>query len=199
MNLFLLAAKIDECAQYHCNKHCIKMILELTQMLYSAWWFGRDVFPLPELDPLPNDPYRPTHKNHPVSIWVRADPKHYNWTLALAFALSKQYYMRYGKFHACQAHLERLQALGAPENIGTETYDPPIGKRATIGFPNGIKYFDCAIHDDLFPSCAVYTDGQLNAIETYRKYYQTKNWSMKWKNMSPPHWYQKTAAVQNGF
>lgn len=199
MNLFLLAAKIDECAQYHCNKHCIKMILELTQMLYSAWWFGRDVFPLPELDPLPNDPYRPTHKNHPVSIWVRADPKHYNWALELAFALSKQYYLRYGKIHACQAHLERLQALGAPENIGKETYVPPICKRATIGLPDGIKYFDCAIHDDLFSDCAVYTDGQLNAVETYRKYYQTKAWTMKWKNMSSPYWYQNAAAVQNGF
>tara|TARA_B110000902_G_scaffold234824_1_gene279713 strand:- start:148 stop:492 length:345 start_codon:yes stop_codon:yes gene_type:complete len=81
MNLFLLAITLKECAAAHCDKHCIKMILELTQMLYSAWWFGRDVFPLPELDPLPNDPYRPTHLNHPVSVWVRADPKHYQWTL----------------------------------------------------------------------------------------------------------------------
>ena len=59
MNLFLLATTIRKCVEYHCDKHCIKMILELTQMLYSAWWFGRHTFPLPELDPSPNDPYRP--------------------------------------------------------------------------------------------------------------------------------------------
>ena len=34
MNLFLLATTLKECAANHCDKHCIKMILELTQMLY---------------------------------------------------------------------------------------------------------------------------------------------------------------------
>jgi len=28
---------------------------------------------------------------------------------------------------------------------------------------------------------------QLNAIETYRRYYKTKTWEMKWKEM--PKWY----------
>lgn len=190
MNLFLLASTLRKCAEYHCNKHCVKMILELTQMLYTAWWFGRDTFPLPELDPLPNDPYRPTHKNHPVSVWVRASPKHYQWTLDLAFELVRQYYLRYGKMHACMAHLERLQALGAPPHIGKETYVPPMAKRATTGLPDGIEYFDCAIHDDLFPKCAVYTNGQLNAIETYRRYYQTKSWDMKWGKVGQPLWFK---------
>ena len=160
MNLFLLATTIRKCAEYHCDKHCIKMIIELTQMLYSAWWFGRDTFPLPELDPSPNDPYRPTHKNHPVSVWVRADAKHYDWALNLAFSLVDQYYSRYGKIHACCAHLERLQALGAPPHIGIETYQPPSEKRATTGLPEGIAYFDCAINDEIFPQCAVYTNGR---------------------------------------
>lgn len=199
MNLFLLAGMIDECAAAHCNKHCIKMILELTQMLYTAWWFGRDQFPLPELDPLPNDPYKATHINHPVSIWVRADPTHYNWTLELAFALCKEYYQRYGKMHACIAHLERLQALGAPVRIKEETYQPPLQKRATIGLPPGIKYFDCAINDDFFNDCAVYQDGKLHAIATYRKYYMCKTWQMQWRNRKKPHWYQKIASGQGSF
>jgi len=80
-----------------------------------------------------------------VSVWVRADPKHYNWTLSLVFALVDEYYKRYGKIHACCAHLERLQALGAPEHIGEETYTPSENKRAYEGPDNGIKYFDCAI------------------------------------------------------
>ena len=191
MNLFLLATTIRKCAEYHCDKHCIKMILELTQMLYSAWWFGRDTFPLPELDPLPNDPYRPTHKNHPVSVWVRADAKHYDWALNLAFSLVDQYYSRYGKIHACCAHLERLQALGAPPHIGIETYQPPLEKRATTGLPEGIAYFDCAINDKIFPQCAVYTNGQLNAIQTYRRYYKTKtSWKMNWRCVGEPLWFK---------
>ena len=194
MNLFLLSATLRMCAEAHCDKHCIKMILELTQMLYTAWWFGRDEFPLPELDPLPNDPYRMTHKNHPVSVWVRASPKHYHWTLDLAFELVRQYYIRYGKIHACMAHLERLQALGAPPSVGIETYQPPLQKRATTGLPDGIQYFDCAINDELFPQCAVYTDGQLNAIETYRKYYTTKTWGMKWRVIGKPLWFKSQPA-----
>ena len=189
MNLFLLSSSLRKCAEYHCDKHCIKMILELTQMLYSAWWFGRDVFPHPELDPLPNDPYTPTHLNHPVSIWVRASPTHYTWTLNMAFELVRQYYCRYGKLHACMPHLERLQAMGAPPTVAKETYTPPAAKRATAGLPDGIAYFDCAIHDSVFPQCAVYTDGQLNAIETYRRYYQTKTWQMKWRGVGAPLWF----------
>lgn len=194
MNLFLLAASLRKCAEAHCDKHCIKMILELTQMLYTAWWFGRDTFPLPELDPLPNDPYRATHKNHPVSIWVRASATHYTWTLNLAFELVRQYYVRYGKIHACMAHLERLQALGPPPHVGQETYAPPLEKRATTGLPEGIQYFDCAINDQVFPQCAVYTNGQLNAIETYRRYYHTKTWQMKWRNVGHPLWFKSQPA-----
>ena len=101
----------------------IKMILETTQLLYTAWWFGRDTLPLPELDTCPHDPYRPTHKNHPSAIWVRADPKHYEWLLELGFSLCEEYYKRYnGKFHKCLTHLERLQSMGPPPKIKEETY-----------------------------------------------------------------------------
>ena len=38
MNLFLLDVDLKKCAQFHCNKHVVKMILELTQILYTCWW-----------------------------------------------------------------------------------------------------------------------------------------------------------------
>ena len=187
MNLFFLNYNVKSIASDHCNKHCIKMILELTQMLYTAWWFGRDHLPMPIMESCPYDPYRPTHKNHPVSIWVRASKIHYEWTLNIAFALCDEYYSRYGKIHKCVSHLERLQRMGAPKLISEETYAPPLTKRATAGLPSDIAYFDCAINDEVFPQCAVYTDGKLNAIETYRNYYKTKTWEMKWKKI--PKWY----------
>ena len=77
--------------------------------------------------------------------------------------------------------------MGAPKLISEETYAPPLTKRATAGLPSDIAYFDCAINDEVFPQCAVYTDGKLNAIETYRNYYKTKTWEMKWKEI--PKWY----------
>ena len=193
MNIFLLDMLASLAAAYHCDKHCIKMILETTQLLYTAWWFGRDDFPLPKLDPCPWDPYRATHQNHPSAIWVRASDKHYRWLLDLGYALCKQYYHRYGKFHKCMVHLDRLQEMGPPPKVAKETYQPPLHKRATIGLPSGIDYFDCAINDALWDQCAVYTDGQLNGVETYRRYYKTKSWALKWNKQTntAPVWYVK--------
>ena len=195
MNIFMLDFLTSLVAMSHCDKHCIKMILETTQLLYSAWWYGREVFPLPELDPCPYDAYKPTHRNHPSAIWTRDAPEHYNWLLELGFALCKEYYRRYGgKIHKCMSHLERLQGLGPPPRVAPETYTPPPHKIATTGLPNGIRYFHCAINDEVWNKCAVYTDGQLNAVATYRKYYCTKPWQLKWNKSveQAPIWYMPT-------
>tara|TARA_B110000093_G_C12856281_1_gene361522 strand:- start:418 stop:711 length:294 start_codon:yes stop_codon:yes gene_type:complete len=72
-------------------------------------------------------------------------------------------------------------------------------KRAYEGLPTGIAYFDCAINDQYFESCAVYTNGRLNAVETYRMYYHCKEWEMKWRSGSKPDWYQKIAGGQSSF
>lgn len=193
MNIFILDMVTALCASYHCDKHCIKMILETTQLLYTAWWFGRETLPLPELDSCEFNPYRSTHVNHPSAVWARADPNHYLWLLDLGFALCKEYYLRYGKFHKCISHLERLQSMGAPPRVKDETYQPPAHKIATTGLPQGVRFFHCAIRDDLWEQCAVYTDGKLNAIETYRKYYKTKPWQLKWykKTQRAPSWYMQ--------
>lgn len=196
MNIFLLNVLASLAAVDHCDKHCVKMILETTQLLYSAWWFGRRTFPLPELDPCPFDPYRPTHTNHPSACWTRDAPEHYLWLLELGFALCKEYYQRYGgKLHKCMSHLERLQEMGPPPRVAPETYTPPAHKVATAGLPKGIRYFHCAINDALWDKCAVYTDGQLNAVETYRKYYCTKPWQLKWykSTTTAPTWYAQVS------
>ena len=88
MNLFLLASLARQAAAMHCDKHCIKMILETTQLLYTAWWFGREHV---EWAPCKYDPYRATHKNHPSAIWVRLHPNHYQWALRLGFELCQEY------------------------------------------------------------------------------------------------------------
>ena len=60
MNIFILDNNPQLCAQYHNNKHVVKMILESAQLLCGAHWVtGGEA------------PYRLSHKNHPCSIWVR--------------------------------------------------------------------------------------------------------------------------------
>jgi hypothetical protein len=51
MNIFYLDKDPETCAQYHCDKHVVKMILETAQLLCATQWLcGTEA------------PYRLTHK-----------------------------------------------------------------------------------------------------------------------------------------
>ena len=201
MNLFVLAQLAVDAAKYHCDKHCIKMILEICQLLYTAHWYNSET---PDFPPSPellakygkDDPYRMTHKNHPVAVWVRAKKAHYDYTVKLGLELSKDYSRRFGKIHRCHYHLQRLKYMGYPLHRVPETYKAPPHKRATVGLPVGVDYFDVCIadKDGLFERCARYdADGNLNCVDSYRAYYHTKEWDLKWnrgKDLTPV-WYTK--------
>lgn len=49
-----------------------------------------------------------SHKNHPVSIWVRASRSNYDWTLIHADALAKEYVHRFGKEHGSAKRVKYL-------------------------------------------------------------------------------------------
>jgi hypothetical protein len=43
MNIFFLSWDPDTCAQLYCDQHVNKILLEIVQMLYTAWYFlGKD-------------------------------------------------------------------------------------------------------------------------------------------------------------
>lgn len=207
MNLFLLHTNALKAAIDHCDKHCVKMILETTQLLYSAWHVNQpgvlEISRVIASDPCPWKPYRCTHKNHPSAKWVRARRSHYKWAISLGFSLCTEYTRRYGKVHKCQSHLMRLKQLGYPvknaKSAEKTITDPPQKKRALVGIPDGCKYFDCAINDEVFDQCAVYDkEGRLDGVKTYRNYYKTKpteKWTLKWnKNEANcPGWFNEEA------
>ena len=101
MNIFFLDLNPTLAAEYHCDKHVVKMILECAQLLYCAHWI---------LDPLevPTFAYKKTHINHPCSIWVRESIENYEWLCDLAYALCKEFTFRYEKIHKTQYHIEWL-------------------------------------------------------------------------------------------
>ena len=41
MNLFYLDKNLDKCAEYHVDKHIVKMPLEVAQLLCTAIWVDR--------------------------------------------------------------------------------------------------------------------------------------------------------------
>lgn len=91
MNIFALSSCPVRAAQYQCDKHVVKMILESAQLLSSAHHMTESKYA-----PLV---YKLTHKNHPCSIWTRTSRQNYDWVSRHFVALSEEYFYRYGRIH----------------------------------------------------------------------------------------------------
>lgn len=85
MNIFYLDRDIVDCARYHNNKHVVKMILESAQVLSTVCrLYGHDAG------------YKPTHQNHPCTIWARKSRANWLWLRDLAEELEYEWQQRFG-------------------------------------------------------------------------------------------------------
>ncbi len=91
MNIFVLDQDPIKAAQFHCDKHSIKMILEHCQMLSTAL----RVHSNDSLDGI----YKQAHLNHPCSKWVRETKANFLWLCEMTEELFQEYTRRYGKHH----------------------------------------------------------------------------------------------------
>ena len=97
MNIFFLHRDPSRAAKAQCDKHVVKMVLETTQMLSTAARRrGNDVG------------YKSAYPNHPMTIWVGDTRDNLCWALQHAIELSKEYTIRYSKFHACQKVIDDI-------------------------------------------------------------------------------------------
>ena len=86
MNIFVLDKDIKHCAEYHCDQHVVKMILESVQMLCTTLnKRGLDT------------PYKSTHTKHPCVLWLDESYSNFLWLKQLALALNAEYKFRYEK------------------------------------------------------------------------------------------------------
>lgn len=146
MNIFALDLDPTIAARMHLDKHIVKMPLESAQMLSTL--------------NAPNAPYKPTHKNHPCTLWAGATTGNYDWLVQLGMALCHEYTYRYGKVHKCQAVIELLRL--APASV-------PVGP---------LTAFALAMPDE----CK-----QEDAVLSYQKYYRDHKRSIgAWKNRECP-------------
>jgi hypothetical protein len=98
MNIFFLDEDVKKCAQYHVDKHVVKMILETAQLLCGVHHVtAHDTSHVP---------YKLSHKNHPCSIWCRESLSNYLYLCELGLELCKEYTYRYGKRHKSQDVIE---------------------------------------------------------------------------------------------
>ena len=85
MNIFVLDYNPQIAAEYHCDKHVVKMILESAQILCAVHHKNGHT----------NVPYKLTHKNHPCTIWAGESKQNYEWLLALAYNLNEEFKFRF--------------------------------------------------------------------------------------------------------
>jgi len=98
MNIFVLDLDVKKCAEYHNDKHVVKMILESAQLLCGVHHMT---------DSISNEiPYKLSHKNHPCSIWARESITNYLWLCELGLELCYEYTYRYGRRHKSQEVIE---------------------------------------------------------------------------------------------
>lgn len=99
MNIFVLDYDPQKAAEYHCDKHVVKMCLETAQLLCTAYAkHGEEA------------PYEPTHANHPCAIWAAQTITNYRWLWKLGIALCEEYTYRYDKVHSCHRVINMLRA-----------------------------------------------------------------------------------------
>jgi CHAD domain-containing protein len=177
MNIFYLDKDPVKSAEYHCDKHVVKMILELAQLLSTAHRVlqgelyidassGRKIKRWKLRSNLETVLYKATHINHPSAVWVRESAEHYRYTYELFRALCKEYTYRYGKVHATEVKL--LHVLkDTPEDIPEVSFIEP---------PQAMPEY-CRVRGD--------------SVQAYRKYYLTEKRSMlQYKIRNKPDWFK---------
>ena len=175
MNIFYLDKDPKLASKYHNDKHTVKMILELAQLLCTAHRVldGELYIELTNKNrrvkrwkhnTLDNIFYKTTHVNHPCSKWIRASKDHYEWTYKLFVELCKEYTLRFKKIHLTEVKLKNVLST-LPKNIPENGFvDPPQA------MPN---YCKCK-----------------NAVDGYRKYYMNEKRHINfWKNKIPDWYY----------
>jgi hypothetical protein len=189
MNIFYLSHDHVQCAQWHVDKHVVKMILESCQLLSTARrlidgvptiekryvagslhparfrnikrWVLEDY---PEADKII---YQATHANHPSAVWVRQSLENYVWLSDLTFALIDEYKYRYGKDHKCEIVARHL-ATPPVKNFPHKGFTQP-----TPAMPDEYKVAG-------------------DSIASYHNYYRGAKARMaSWKNRDVPSWFTK--------
>jgi len=185
MNIFVLDRDPVRAAQYHCDKHSSKMVVESAQMLSTAHRILDGVperrlsksgkthqlyYKLP--DTREDLLYLAVHKGHPCTVWSMENAANYNWHYRLFSALCDEYTHRYGKTHKTDTLL-RDALKTPPKNIKTSSRDVMSPHPLAMGAAPHCKGPD--------------------PVESYRSFYKTKQarFNMVWTKRETPAWFKK--------
>lgn len=175
MNIFFLDSSPEVCAQQHCDKHVLKMIIEYAQLLSTAHRVidGEQYIHVTERnhkikrwklhDDRENILHLAAHVNHPSNIWTRSSTSNYSWLYDMWRHLLKEYTYRYEKQHSNERLIFALAK--PPQNLKFHKWiDPP---RAM---------------DEIYK--------KEDVIDSYRNFYiNSKSRFARWTKRDIPDWY----------
>jgi hypothetical protein len=161
------------------------MILETAQVLWCCWHVHKgDLSYIEKTYGI--TPYKKTHVNHPISIWIRDHRNHYEYAVRYGLLLCHEYTKRYGKVHKTHDHLQLLFWLGYPEPecIVDAPKTTKVTIKATHNIPGDLKYFPMCFDEEYLIKDE---NENILGVESYRNYYQSKQnkFDMKWKTTTP--------------
>jgi hypothetical protein len=178
MNIFVLDTDCKKAAQYHCDKHLVKMITEHNQILGSISHIFLGIKKKSEITPeyikkhfstFPRKddngdpfPYGIGYRSHPCTTWANESLHNYAWLIKVTEEMCKEYTSRYNKINAGEAIVKWYKSNGPWFSKIQQT---PF----TLAMPDNLKTED--------------------AVHSYRLYYAShKAYFAKWKNGEPEWW-----------
>lgn len=201
MNFFLFSRRHHRSAKFYCDKHLVKIILEILQLLFSAvsiCEFGGEQMPLDDPHLLKHNvqkTYRVTHRNHPCAICVRRSARAFWYVCELGLSLCAEYTLRYKRTHACERAIRALHERGLlcprPEAFKPETVTALVpSSRGLVRVPL------------CMPKCCIVRgpDGAPDAVRSHRRYFNVekmpKPGMARWKSRTPPAWLGRSPAPE---
>lgn len=178
MNIFVLDIDPKLAAQYHCDKHLVKMITEHNQILGSVVHASNGIkkkseitsdyvrknfqkFPRRDSNDEPS-PYGIGYISHPCTVWAGTSIENYEWLINLNIEMCKEYTNRYVKVHAGEAVTNWFKSN-----------KPTLPSIGMTPFAQAMP-----IHHK-----------SSDTVKSYRNYYkENKRHFAKWKNGAPEWW-----------
>ena len=205
MNIFFLYKCFKKAAQAQCDRHVVKMILEMAQLLSTAIRVYQEGLPEDEradaeLEWL--ELYKKTHQHGQMRKWINESNANFEWGLGHGLALCEEYTYRYGKTHKTQALLERIRDsweevieferddLTVPPAYTAEGYRPREELRQSRDHERIMEY-------KVQPRHASWDD----LTNDYRRFYRDVKSKMEWfkyaKNRPKPEFLEEEDAPKS--
>ena len=185
MNIFILDQNVELSAQWHVDRHIVKMPLEMAQMLCTNLYVLNGMtskaqsfrqedkvqeifknFPKrKENSTRVRDYYMIYNPKHPCTIWLRESVENCKYGLHLFSELLKEYQFRYRRSGILREVCEWMK----------ENYDFSLFNKVEL------TPFAQALPEELKSD---------DAVESYRKYYiRDKSHIAKWTDRESPEWW----------